>query len=234
VADCGVKWHLQFIAEGFNTLVALHPEYAVEAHAEDEMNAFKLLITPEMLDEIARETNREAERKVAAWNEANPHNIQEWNATSITEIQAVISLVILAGIHRGRLEPLEALWSARSGRPIFTAVTSLKRFNFKSLLRYLSFDNKATRETRRATDKLAAVILQWLQRSIKLRRQFLTSLGQQLVDDHIQQRLLNRRSIRKDTRLALKLLGYIDSPADMEAVEQPPAKRCCVAVSQVA
>lgn len=126
-----------------------------EAHAE--MNAFKLPITPEMLDVIARETNREAERKVAAWNKANPHNIQEWNATSITEIQAVIGLVILAGIHRGRLEPLEALWSARSGRPIFTAVTSLKRF--KSLLRYLSFDNKATRETRRATDKLAAVIL---------------------------------------------------------------------------
>jgi len=135
-----------------------------EAHAENEMNAFNLLITPEMLDVIARETNREAERKVAAWNEANyPHNIQEWNPTSITEIQAVIGLVILAGIHRGRLEPLEALWSARSGRPIFTAVMSLKRF--KSLLRYLSFDNKATRETRRATDKLAAVILQWLQRS---------------------------------------------------------------------
>ena len=66
-------------------------------------------------------------------------------------------------LHRGRLEPLEALWSARSGRPIFTAVTSLKWF--KSLLRYLSFDNKATMETRRATDKLAAVILQWLQRS---------------------------------------------------------------------
>jgi len=134
-----------------------------EAHAENNMNAFKLLITPEMLDVIACETNREAERKVAAWNEANPHNIQEWNATSITEILAVIGLVILAGIHRGRLEPLEALWSARSGRPIFTAVTSLKRF--KSLLRYLSFDNKATRETRRATVKLAAVILQWLQRS---------------------------------------------------------------------
>ena len=62
----------------------------------------------------------------------------------------------------------------------------------------------------------------------KLRRQFLTSLGQQLVDDHIQQRLLNRRSIQKDARLALKLLGYIDPPADMEAVEQPSAKRRCV------
>jgi len=67
----------------------------------------------------------------------------------------------------------------------------------------------------------------------KLRRQFLTSLGQQLVDDHIQKRLINRRSIQKDARLALKLLGYIDAPADMEAVEQPPAKRCCV-LSQVA
>ena len=69
-----------------------------EAHAENEMIAFNLLITPEMLDVIARETNREAERKVAAWNEANPHNIQEWNATSITEIQAVIGLVILRKI----------------------------------------------------------------------------------------------------------------------------------------
>jgi len=67
-----------------------------EAHAENEMNSFKLLITPEMLDVIARETYREAERKVAAWNEGNPHNIQEWNATSITEIQAVI------GRHSGR------------------------------------------------------------------------------------------------------------------------------------
>ena len=62
----------------------------------------------------------------------------------------------------------------------------------------------------------------------KLRRTFLTSLGQQLVNDHIQQRLLNLRSLQKDARLALKLLGYINSPADMEAVEQPPAKRRCV------
>ena len=62
----------------------------------------------------------------------------------------------------------------------------------------------------------------------KFRRTFLTSLGQQLVDDHIQQRLLNPRSVQKDARLALKLLGYIDSLADMEAVEQPPAKCHCV------
>jgi len=111
-----------------------------EVHADSEMDAFKLLHTPEMLDIIGRETNREGERKVAEWNAANPENTKQWKSTCVTEIQAVIGLVMLAGLHRGRLEPLEALWSARNGRPIFTAVMSLKRF--KSL--------------RRATDKLAA------------------------------------------------------------------------------
>jgi len=36
-----------------------------EVHANSEMDVFKLLLTPEMLDIIARETNREAKRKIA-------------------------------------------------------------------------------------------------------------------------------------------------------------------------
>jgi hypothetical protein len=112
-----------------------------------------------MLDIIVRETNREAGRKTAEWNDGHPDNLREWNPTTITEIQAVIGLVILAGLHRGRMEPLEDLWSPKSGRPIFCAVMSLRRF--KSLLKYLRFDNKATRETRRATDKLAAFRDMW-------------------------------------------------------------------------
>lgn len=93
-----------------------------EACAENELDIFKLIITPEILDIITRETNREAQRKIAEWNGANPQNMQEWKPTTVAEIQAVIGLVILAGLHRGRLEPLEELWSASKGRPIFSAV----------------------------------------------------------------------------------------------------------------
>ena len=48
---------------------------------------------------------------------------------------------------------------------------SLKRF--KSLLRYLRFDNKATRETRRATDKLAAFRDIWEMFLAQLPKQFI-------------------------------------------------------------
>jgi len=41
----------------------------------------------------------------------------------------------------------------------------------------------------------------------KFRRLFLASLGQQLVEDHIQQRLQNPRAVQKDARDALERLG---------------------------
>jgi len=70
------------------------------------------------------------------------------------ELKATIGMLILAGVYRGRLEPLEDLWSKEHSRSIFAAVMTMKRFN--EILRYLRFDNKSTRHQRRATDKLAA------------------------------------------------------------------------------
>ena len=60
------------------------------------------------------------------------------------------------------LEPTEPNWSlcvtcgpAKHGRPIFTATMSVNRF--VDILRFLSFDNKAFREHRQASDKPAAI-----------------------------------------------------------------------------
>ena len=114
---------------------------------------------PEMLDIIVCETNREAKRSHSDWNDANPDNQRVWQETSVAETEAFIGLLILAGLHRGRLEPLEDLWSLRSGRPVFSALMSLKQF--KALMKYLRFDNKATREERRANDKLATFCDVW-------------------------------------------------------------------------
>src|SRR6218665_107332 len=64
------------------------------------------------------------------------------------------------------LEPTEPNWSlcvtcgpAKHGRPIFTATMSVNRF--VDILRFIRFDNKASREHRRASDKLADIRDNW-------------------------------------------------------------------------
>jgi len=69
-------------------------------------------------------------------------------------MDAFLGPLLLAGVYHGSMEALHELWSRHSGRPIFLATMSVKRF--KMLLCFCRFDNKATREQRRATDKLAA------------------------------------------------------------------------------
>jgi hypothetical protein len=85
--------------------------------------------------------------------------MKQWLPVSDTELKAFIGLLILAGVSRAKLEPLCDLWSVERGRPIFAAVMRINRF--KAILQYLRFDNKNTREIRRATDKLAAIRDVW-------------------------------------------------------------------------
>ena len=54
-----------------------------------------------------------------------------------------------------RRESLEQLWSEKHGRPVFRATMSLPRFVV--FLTAARFDDKTTRASRRATDKLAAI-----------------------------------------------------------------------------
>jgi len=69
------------------------------------------------------------------------------------EFNSFLGLLIFAGVFRSGFESVDELWSP-DGRPIFKATMSLKRF--KQILRFIRFDNQATRATRQATDKLAA------------------------------------------------------------------------------
>ena len=115
--------------------------------------AFGFFITPAMADLIALETNREARRKVRQWNDDNPENRREWNEVDSTEIKAFIGLCLYAGLHKSNHEAVSLLWSENEGRPIFTATMSRNRFT--SILKFLRFDNRATREERQADDKLA-------------------------------------------------------------------------------
>ena len=106
-----------------------------------------------MADLIALETNREARRKVRQWNDDNPENRREWKENDSTEIKAFIGLCLYAGLHKSNPEAVSLLWSENKGRPIFTATMSRNRFT--SILKFLRFDNRATRQERQPDDKLA-------------------------------------------------------------------------------
>ena len=72
----------------------------------------------------------------------------------MTEMKAFLGLLIVAGVSHSAHESLDELWCAKTGRPIFRATMTLKRF--ESFLRFMRFDNKNTRPQRREQDKLAA------------------------------------------------------------------------------
>lgn len=115
--------------------------------------AFGFFITPTMVDLIALETNREARRRVRQWNEDNPENQRDWQEVDLTEIKASVGLCLNAGLHKSNHESLSSLWSENEGRPMFTATMSRNRFT--SILKFLRFDNRATRQERQVDDKLA-------------------------------------------------------------------------------
>jgi len=161
-AKSGRSWTSQPPAvyrRGKEDIIRCKPGVTAEARIKTETEAFNLLMTPEIIDVIVRETNRYANNCHELWNSQHPERQKQWCPVSDAEIRTFIGLLILTGVSRAKLEPLHDLWSTERGRPIFAAVMSLNRF--KIILQYIRFDNKNTREIRRAEDKLAAIRDVW-------------------------------------------------------------------------
>ena len=63
--------------------------------------AFSLFITPEMIDLLVLETNREARRKITQWNNDTPENQKQPRIRlDSTEMKAFTGLFLLAGIYK--------------------------------------------------------------------------------------------------------------------------------------
>jgi hypothetical protein len=135
-------------------IIRTSPGLTAAASANNISEAFQLFITHEIISNVVLQTNREARRRIRDWNEQHPSDLRpDWNAVSDDEMMAFLGLCILAGAYRSRHEPVSVLWSDREGRPAFTATMSRNRFT--DILKYIRFDDKSTRESRLASDKLA-------------------------------------------------------------------------------
>ena len=121
--------------------------------------AFDLMITPEMIALLVRETNRRASCTIRKCNDENRGKEQTWKGTHVEEIRAFIGLLILAGVYRWKNKKLSELWSMMNGLAVFRATMSETRF--KALLRFCRFDNGETRSERVNEDKLASIRELW-------------------------------------------------------------------------
>lgn len=101
--------------------------------------AFKLFISPSLVQKIVEYTN----------NEAREHT-HSWKKTNIEELYKFFGLLLLSGALHENKTRVADLWSATEGRPIFN--DTMARNRFTELLRYLRFD---CRSERNSQDKFA-------------------------------------------------------------------------------
>jgi len=107
--------------------------------------ALKCFITNEMIDVIVSYTNEEGRRVMG----------DDWIMTTSAEIETYLGLLLLAGVYRGRHEPVIHLWNVEQGRPVFGA--AMARNRFQMITRFMRFDSKDTKLERRQRDKMAPI-----------------------------------------------------------------------------
>ena len=121
------------------------PSRDVVARAMTPSESFNCFLTDEIIGIVVRCTNEEGYRVFQ----------EQWKDTTREEILTYLGLLLLAGVYRGRMEPVIHLWSAESGRPVFGK--AMGRTRFQNITRCLRFDSKETRTERRSRDKLAPI-----------------------------------------------------------------------------
>ncbi|XP_041666997.1 piggyBac transposable element-derived protein 4-like [Cheilinus undulatus] len=126
------------------------------SHINDLEDSFSFFITEEIIDTIVRQTNVQGGRKAG----------DGWKEVDRVEMRAYLGLLLLAGVHRSRGEATCSLWGEDTGRPIFRATMSLKRFI--TLSRMIRFDDRLTRQAQKKPDKLAPIRDVWDQWVVRL------------------------------------------------------------------
>ncbi|XP_035768532.1 piggyBac transposable element-derived protein 4-like [Neolamprologus brichardi] len=122
--------------------------YAI-SRIDDIKSTFALFLPKSIEEVILNMTNKEGRRVYG----------NKWRKMDPIDLQAYVGMLILAGVYRSNKEATASLWHAESGRTIFRATMTLKVFH--KISRVIRFDDKDTREDRRARDKLAPIRDVW-------------------------------------------------------------------------
>lgn len=115
---------------------------------------FDMFVTPDILLAVLDYTSSEGARRA----EAMQPPFTDWKQITMEELQTTLGL--LSGVFRlNEVSVRRSRTKCPMQNPIFPAVMSGKRF--AEILSFLRFDDKQTRESRRANDKFASVRDVW-------------------------------------------------------------------------
>ena len=127
--------------------------YAVNCTSAKQ--AFNSFITQVMIDFLVN-MNREARRKTNEWNREHSDVQRNQIPVNDTEMTAFVGVNLLAGLHKSNREPILSLRSERkTDQFALQLCRGIDLLTFENIFG-LQFDDRATREERRATDKLTA------------------------------------------------------------------------------
>nr|XP_061828933.1 piggyBac transposable element-derived protein 4-like isoform X1 [Nerophis lumbriciformis] len=132
--------------------------YAVSRIRSPE-TAFGLFFPDDIMQHLLQMTNLQGQRSVTAWQDIN-----------MVELRAYLGLLILSGIFKSRHESTKSMWDGETGRSVFAATMSKKRF--VGINRAVSFDDELSRPTRHIRDNLAPIRDVWTKWSTLLPRMF--------------------------------------------------------------
>lgn len=121
--------------------------YAI-ARTSTVKSCFDLFMTDDIMQLILRTTNLQGKRSV-----------KDWKDIDVTDLQAYIGLLILAGVYRSRNESTRSLWDDHTGRAIFRATMSHGKFELISSR--MRFDDKQKQRVCQKQDRLAPIWTIW-------------------------------------------------------------------------
>jgi hypothetical protein len=121
-----------------------------------EVDAFKLFLTPAIIQTVVKHTNAEGSRVVSEWLEKNPNSSRVFTSFDDDEVYAFIGLNIIRGVYHLQRSEIRELWSDSDlTMPIFRGTMSLNRF--MELKRFMRFDDRNDREERKKSDNFAPI-----------------------------------------------------------------------------
>ena len=120
---------------------------------------FKKIMSNEMIDIIVRCTNKKASAVIEDYNRNNPEKEPRiWRNISTQEFYAFLSVLICAGANNSNTDHVNEMWKS-SSFPLYRATMGINRF--KSILRFIRFDDFKTRPKRLLEDKAAPISDLW-------------------------------------------------------------------------
>lgn len=135
-------------------LPGLKPHARMLGNKPDKKSVWDLIIDEIIINSIVTNTNVKL-AKVRNGLSATT-NKSTYRDTDNVEINALIGLLLLSSITKSNEETMLSMFTKdATGRPYFHATMTYKRFEI--LIKCLRFDNAATRDERKKTDKAAAI-----------------------------------------------------------------------------